>query len=163
MVKPGELKSIESEKLIESQKDFGLKIEKESPVEKREQIVENNREHPDDEAGDSEELKNFSAAVSATAQDDRLAVREKRVEKILEEGMSDIYSKLSPEKKIEFKILGEKTSHQINLLLNEGRLKIKKIIELIKQWLKVVPGINIFFLEQEAKIKADEILKLKKD
>jgi len=28
-------------------------------------------------------------------------------------------------------------------------------------WLKLIPGVNKFFLEQEAKIKTDEVLKLK--
>jgi hypothetical protein len=30
------------------------------------------------------------------------------------------------------------------------------------QWLKLLPGVNRFFLEQEAKIKTDRIIHLKK-
>jgi hypothetical protein len=34
----------------------------------------------------------------------------------------------------------------------------KKIFVLIRAWLKIIPGVNRFFLEQEAKIKTDKIL-----
>ena len=37
-----------------------------------------------------------------------------------------------------------------------------KIIDVIKKWLSIIPGINKFFLEQEAKIKTDKIMELKK-
>jgi hypothetical protein len=35
---------------------------------------------------------------------------------------------------------------------------VKKILALIRDWLKLIPGVNRFFLEQEAKIKTDKIL-----
>ena len=38
--------------------------------------------------------------------------------------------------------------------------KAKKIFQLILEWLKLLPGINRFFLEQEAKIKTDRIIHL---
>jgi len=34
---------------------------------------------------------------------------------------------------------------------------------LIKKWLLLIPGVNKYFLEQEAKIKADEIVKMKNE
>ena len=40
-------------------------------------------------------------------------------------------------------------------------MKIKKIFELLLQWLKLLPGVNKFFLEQEAKIKVDQIMSLR--
>ncbi|HZJ41757.1 MAG TPA: hypothetical protein VFD51_01950 [Patescibacteria group bacterium] len=56
---------------------------------------------------------------------------------------------------------GEDTTAKINLLLNKTKIKVDKIISLIKKWLKIIPGINHFFLEQEAKIKADKIINIK--
>ena len=87
--------------------------------------------------------------------------RQKKVEKILEIDLAAIYNGLTPEKKIEFKAAGERAAREIAGLLAQATVQVKKIIEIIISWLKIVPGINKFFVEQEAKIKADEIVKLR--
>lgn len=87
--------------------------------------------------------------------------RKEQIEKILEKDLEDIYLNMSSEKQKEFKIAGEKTTEEINNLLDKAKIKIRKIISLIKEWLSIIPGINKFFLEQEAKIKADAIIKIK--
>lgn len=84
-----------------------------------------------------------------------------QIEKILEQGLGDSFSRLSPIAQQEFKIKGEQTAMKINELLKRTHVKIKKILKLIFEWLKLLPGVNKFFLEQEAKIKADKILSLK--
>ncbi|MCD4761880.1 hypothetical protein K8R32_02875 [bacterium] len=68
---------------------------------------------------------------------------------------------MPPVKREEFVKAGEETSRKIYELMSEVKVKAKKIVELIKNWLALLPGLNKFFLEQEAKLKADEILKLK--
>lgn len=85
-----------------------------------------------------------------------------QVEKIMEEDLKDAFRELTPVQKQEFKIAGEKTAYKIRQLLRHTHVKIKKIFQLIFAWLRLLPGINKFFLEQEAKIKADKILSLKK-
>ena len=50
---------------------------------------------------------------------------------------------------------------KINELLSHAKVKVNKIIALIRDWLKLIPGINKFFLEQETKIKADNLLEYK--
>ncbi len=85
-----------------------------------------------------------------------------RVEKILEEGIGDAYARLSPVAKQEFKIKGEQTAFKIAQLLKATHVKVKKILQLILEWLKLLPGVNRFFLEQEAKIKTDRIVALHK-
>jgi len=87
--------------------------------------------------------------------------RKKEVEGILEEDLDEIYLKLNPNKQREFKEKGEETALKINQLLDRAKVKAKKIINLIKNWLSLIPGVNKFFLEQEVKIKADKILKIK--
>ncbi|MEK7203295.1 MAG: hypothetical protein AAB653_03190 [Patescibacteria group bacterium] len=87
--------------------------------------------------------------------------RQKQVEKVLESGLEKIYSELSDDKKKEFKIVGEQTAVKINQLLDKTKIKIKSIINLIKKWLSLIPRINKYFIEQEAKIKTDEIIKIK--
>ena len=79
------------------------------------------------------------------------------IEEIMEEGLKDAYKELTPVQKQEFKIKGEETAVEIRKLFKEGKAKVKQIFKLIFEWLKTLPGINKFFLEQEAKIKADKI------
>jgi len=85
-----------------------------------------------------------------------------KIEKIMEEDLGDIYQTLSPIAKQEFKIKGEEAAGKIWELMRTTHVKAKKIFQLIVQWLKFLPGINKFFLEQEAKIKTDKILSIKK-
>lgn len=87
--------------------------------------------------------------------------RQKGIEKILEADLGDRYLNMPPEKQREFRNAGEKTAKEINSLLDKAKIKIGKIISLIKKWLFIIPGVNKFFLEQEAKIKADKIIKIK--
>lgn len=80
------------------------------------------------------------------------------VEKILEEDLAETYFNLSPEEKVKFKVKGEETTHLIMAAVNQPKIKVKKIIHLIGDWLNLIPRINKFFLEQMAKIKTDKIL-----
>jgi len=89
------------------------------------------------------------------------AKRQKQVESILAEDLAEIYLSLAPQKRQEFKIKGEQTANKISQLLTKAKINIGEIIKLIKKWLMLIPGVNKYFLEQEAKIKADEIVKLK--
>jgi len=88
-------------------------------------------------------------------------VRQKEVEKIMEENIEEIFISLPPEKQSEFKLAGERTAIEISGLMEKGRATMKKIMDLIKKWLSILPGVNKFFLEQEAKIKADKIFEIK--
>src|SRR3989338_1249463 len=85
------------------------------------------------------------------------------VEKILEKDLSNAYRRLSPIAQQEFKLKGEQTARSIRTLLNSTKLKVRKIFHLILQCLKILPGINRFFLEQEAKIKTDRIILLHRE
>jgi len=97
-----------------------------------------------------------SDAPTLTPEQERAA----QIEKILEEDLSSVYFNLPEDKREMFRYKGEETANQINTLLGSAKIKVKKIIDLIKNWLTLIPGVNKFFLEQEAKLKADRILKL---
>lgn len=84
-----------------------------------------------------------------------------QIEKIMEEGIGEAYQELTAIQKQHFKIKGEQTAQVIRLLLQKTKVKVKKVFQLILEWLKMLPGINRFFLMQEAKIKTDKILALK--
>lgn len=87
----------------------------------------------------------------------------KKIEAVLEEDLGEIYNNLTPKEQKAFKIKGEEVTRSIfQLVYHQTRVKVKKIIKLIRSWLKVIPGMNKFFLEQEVKIKADKIIDLAK-
>lgn len=83
-----------------------------------------------------------------------------KIEHIMSEGLTDAYRSLTPLQQQEFKLRGEQTAVQIRILLQETKIKVKKIFQLLIEWLKLLPGVNRYFLEQEAKIKADHIIAL---
>ena len=89
-------------------------------------------------------------------------VREEQIDQILADGLEGAFLSLPPDKQATFKAEGEITAKKINSLLSQTKVKLRQIVSLIRRWLSLIPGVNKFFLEQEAKIKADKIIKLKK-
>jgi hypothetical protein len=83
------------------------------------------------------------------------------IENILSEGLQLEYEQLDPATQEKFRTVGESTATQIESLLGATKIQIQKIIGLIMDWLKILPGVNTFFIQQEAKIKADKLLKLR--
>lgn len=86
---------------------------------------------------------------------------QKAIEDILARDIEEIYEKLPPAEQQKFKIAGEKAAKDINNLLSRATVQVKKILSIIKNWLLMIPAVNKFFLEQSAKIKTDELIKLK--
>lgn len=85
----------------------------------------------------------------------------KEIERALSNDLENLYFKMTPAQQIEFKAKGEEAARNIQILLQEVKIKVKKITNLIINWLKLIPGVNKYFLEQESKIKTDDILKLR--
>lgn len=81
----------------------------------------------------------------------------KKVEDILSSGLSEIYSGLPADKKTVFRQKGEQAATAIRTMMQKGTLKVHTVLHLIREWLRTIPGVNKFFLEQEAKIKTDQI------
>jgi hypothetical protein len=82
----------------------------------------------------------------------------KKIETILEEDLTDLFLKMTPEEQILFKETGEQTASKIRILLSSTKINVRKILSLIRNWLSFIPGVNYFFLEQETKIKTDRIM-----
>lgn len=80
-----------------------------------------------------------------------------RVEQILETGLGDLYASLPPEAKPLFKAKGEEVSQRISQMIRSAHFKLKEALNLIRNWLMTIPGVNRFFLEQEAKVKVDAL------
>lgn len=80
------------------------------------------------------------------------------IEDLMTKDLSEMYQRMSPEDQQKFKAKGEEVAQEIDGLLQRAKLTAKRVLHLIRSWLKLVPGINKFFLEQEAKIKAEELI-----
>ncbi len=83
-----------------------------------------------------------------------------KIEKILEEDLEQVYLLMTPEQQKIFKDKGEETASKIRILVQRVKIRVKEILSIIREWLATIPGVNKFFIEQEAKIKTDKILEM---
>jgi hypothetical protein len=83
-----------------------------------------------------------------------------KYEEVMADGLGDVYHTMTPAQQEKFRKRGEEIAKVIEELTVHLKLTARKVIELIRAWLKMIPGINRYFLEQEAKLKTDEIMKL---
>ncbi|MCX6740351.1 MAG: hypothetical protein NTZ49_03935 [Candidatus Parcubacteria bacterium] len=111
--------------------------------------------------GPAEAMPEYGAAPAPAAPQKSPTLE--KIEDILEEDLEQIYFQMPAQKQSEFREVGQETASRIETLMMGVKINVKKILELIIRWLKIIPGINKFFLEQEAKIKTDELLKLRQD
>ena len=84
---------------------------------------------------------------------------EKEIEDVLAEDLENLYWDLPEPERLIFKHKGEETASKIRFLLGEATIRVQEIFRLIVEWLKFLPGVSHFFIEQEAKIKTDKVLK----
>lgn len=140
------------------------KEEKVSNFEEKERIAQESVEKKEEVEIEKNEGKEGEVGIGASLShvSDDQKKRKKKIEKVLESDLEDIYLSMPPGKQREFKVAGERTAVEINKILDKAKVKVKNIIKLIRQWLSIIPGISRYFLEQETKIKTDEIMKLKK-
>ncbi|MDQ7814813.1 MAG: hypothetical protein RDU25_03360 [Patescibacteria group bacterium] len=82
------------------------------------------------------------------------------VEKIMEEGLGEFFTTMPPEAKQKFKKKGEEVAKELSIMVRSFKVHFKRALQLIRDWLLTIPGVNKFFLEQEAKIKVDLIIAL---
>jgi hypothetical protein len=116
-------------------------------------------EVPPDEALTEAPAVSVSLPIAPTAQRTKDPVL-KQVEEILEEDLGETYSSLSPELRVKFKQQGELVAISIQRMIGGAKIQVKKVLHLLVSWLRIIPHINRFFLEQEAKIKTDRIIAL---
>lgn len=124
---------------------------------KREDIVIEKKEEEEAEEGAGIKIAGPPAPAASAYKSPTLM----QIEEILEEDLEDAYFGMPPEKKKEFKEKGEEAAGKIEKMIESVKVNSNKILSLIKRWLKLIPGINKFFLEQEAKIKTDKVLNLR--
>lgn len=146
--------------------DGGFDLEKgektkESSFEREVVDIEKKPEKKDQKKEEEEIIS--SSAAPATAIVSSEEERRKQIDMILSDGLNDVFLSMTPKQQKKFQEEGIKTVNKINKLLSQTKIKVKRIIDLIRRWLKNIPKVNKYFLEQEAKIKTDKILNLKND
>ncbi|MFA5047620.1 MAG: hypothetical protein WC516_01115 [Patescibacteria group bacterium] len=124
------------------------------------------------ETGDTIEANRFSdqselvhksdmATASAPLASNPYYAKYKSIEDVLEEDLGELYSGMDQQNQRAFKVKGEETAKAVfQIVMYESKIRARKIVDLIRRWLMIIPGINKYFLEQEVKIKTDKILAL---
>lgn len=82
------------------------------------------------------------------------------VEKILEDGLGDYIPDMPDEAREKFIKKGGEVAGEVSGMVRSMNVKVKRVLDLIKDWLLTIPGVNRYFVEQEAKIKTDRIVDL---
>lgn len=140
-----------------------VEIEKKEAESKREKKEESAVQLPEsDRKKIEEQMASVAANVKAKKSYGTDEVDVKKVENILQEGLEEVYKKMDSVSQMQFKAQGEDTARAINILMSKAKVKVKEIVDLIIKWLKLIPGVNKFFVEQEAKIKADKLMEEKR-
>lgn len=98
------------------------------------------------------------AQVTSIAPSAKTPQREE-IEAILSENVMEVYSMLTPQEQEKFRAAGEEAVTKIEQLVVQFKATARTVLQIIRQWLMTIPRINVFFLEQESKIKTDRILK----
>lgn len=96
-------------------------------------------------------------ALPATPSKDEYMVK---VERVLEDNLWTVYAGLTPDLRERFRAKGEETAIKIRGLMDKAKVRGGEVLKIIRDWLKMIPGVSAFFLEQEAKIKTDKIILL---
>ncbi len=84
----------------------------------------------------------------------------KDIEQTLSENINTFYTNMDAATKTAFKVKAVETAGKIETMLASSKMNVRKVITWIREWLQMIPGVNKLFLEQESKIKADEIARL---
>lgn len=82
------------------------------------------------------------------------------VEKILEDGLGEYIPDMPEEARVRFITKGGEVAGQLSVMVRTLNVQATIVIELIKEWLLTIPGVNRYFIEQESKIKTDRIMSL---
>lgn len=159
------------EKAPEQSVDLGLEKEKGIEGVEESKEVQEMKKESDTEVVREEEKPQDAPEVSvlkaAPAQPTQVPIKKDElltdIETILADDLTEIFLELPDEKKLAFKQKGEEVAGKIREMIQSGKIKIGKILDWIREWLSMIPRVNKYFIDQEAKIKADKVLKYTED
>lgn len=82
------------------------------------------------------------------------------IESVLASGLDTAYATMTPPQQEKFRKKGEEVAQAIEDMALKFKLTARRVLKLITDWLRMIPGVNKYFLEQEAKLKTDDIIAL---
>lgn len=82
----------------------------------------------------------------------------RRIEDILAEGLAKTFQALPPATQAQFKVVGEQTAVRITNEVRHRTPRLERLINAVTAWLRLIPNLNPYYLEQEAKMKVEKIL-----
>lgn len=130
-------------------------VESESVSDTRESVND-----PESSPAEEAAIPIATLAPSAPTTGARKEVMLSQIENILQDGVLESYLAMGPQEQQVFRTRGEQVAAEIRVMFGKGKVKMKRIWELIRGWLRLIPGVSSFFVEQEAKIKTDQLLLL---
>lgn len=139
--------------------EVSLPEKTEGPVEKHERPTVTPAEQSKTEKRKTEGSPTVAPTTQPARSQKKSPLRQE-IENVLEEGLLPMYKELTTRQRLQFKQRGEQTADLIEKVLQKAKVTIIELIRLIRRWLQLLP-VNVFFLEQEAKIKAEKIMELK--
>ncbi len=147
------------------EKNFFPWKERKAPPQEHQPVAPEKERAPEGEEGvrDGERIQEGAAAPSSAPSSKPALPKSpllKNIEHVLEEDMADIYAEMDPAHQMEFKRRGEETATMIERLIVSAKITVQKVFHLIISWLRIIPHVNRYYLEQEAKIKADKIMRI---
>lgn len=86
-----------------------------------------------------------------------------KVERILEDNLWDLYRTLPQGSRAKFKEQGEALAATLRGSLDLPKFRADDAYTAVAKWLKTIPRVNPYFLQQEAKIKTDRYVKLRRE
>lgn len=86
----------------------------------------------------------------------------KEIEEVLSDGLIPLYQSMTPDEQVKFRNAGNVAAAKIEVMVTTFKATAKKIVDIIRVWLLNIPRVNNYFLEQESKLKTDQILDLQK-
>ncbi|MBT6690752.1 hypothetical protein HOB10_00250 [Candidatus Parcubacteria bacterium] len=86
-----------------------------------------------------------------------------KIEAVLSEDMDKAFLSMDVATQARFKAEGEQTVMNISTLMQQTKVKTRQVLDLILNWLRIIPQVNAHYLEREAKIKAEKIVNLYKN
>lgn len=149
-----DLTRADREKIETAMKEVGHELEQKQ-VETKEGLEQTAKEKLAEVESGSPNLAAGGASVAAPAKSINLL----KIEQVMEDDLAEIFFNMDEAHRALFKAEGERAAREIDRIISAGKSVAVKILEVLKHWLRLIPGVNKFFIEQEAKIKTDKILK----
>ncbi len=84
------------------------------------------------------------------------------VENKLSEGLWDAYKSMDPGLRAKFKAEGERIAGVARDGIASGRLAAERLLQMIVDWLRMIPRVDRWFLVQDAKLKTDALIRMSK-